>query len=150
MFVRMPDEVTLIVKVGLMQTTRIIRDKLTEKGYKHIQAMRLEFRCKILHDDTLLKEYNIENGSTIFAFWPATGGGKNEKKDSRIENIIEIEGNKEEAKNTLNIYEFFRENEQLYEDAKSRIDQSKLYKVYVDGAANTNPGPAGVGYIINL
>ena len=46
------------------------------------------------------------------------------------------------------IYDKFKENHNLLKEAKEGIKSSEIYKMYIDGVSEGNPGKSGCGYII--
>ena len=62
---------------------------------------------------------------------------------SKGTNIVEPMG-----KDSLNVYLNYKKDQQLITSTKNRIKDTTMYALYVDGAANPNPGPAGIGYVI--
>ena len=49
--------------------------------------------------------------------------------------------NEEEIKSEFNFFYFFKENEVMFKNAQSKIDNTKLYHMFFDGASRYNPGP---------
>ncbi len=55
----------------------------------------------------------------------------------------ENKGTGEDAikRSEYNIFYFFEENEEMFKTAQCKIDTSKLYHMFFDGASKFNPGP---------
>jgi hypothetical protein len=47
----------------------------------------------------------------------------------------------DEHKPEFNYFYFFKENEELFKNAQTKIDPIKIYHMFFDGASRFNPGP---------
>jgi len=165
-FIQSVDGKTITLRVLLEESVGKMKTDLQHKIEVPVDNMRLIYGGKVLMDEITLKEYNLQEHSTIFALFPVKGGTKTPMKNKKMDGDMEIE--KTPLKNTqlkspgnANMvaqmteklkdvrYDSFKENTVEFDKAKLLIRASEVYKIHTDGASKGNPGPASVGYFIS-
>jgi len=68
---------------------------MAAKGFADAKKVRLNFGAKILTDDLEIVDYDIKEGSTIFALRLALRRGRSGKKNNKVSSRIETEDKKE-------------------------------------------------------
>ena len=129
-FIKSADDKTIVLQISLNEKAGEIKAQMLEKTDTPTTNIRLEFGGKVLKDDVTLMEYNVNENSTIFAFYTMVGGMKSPMKNKKEGSGMEIEKSsiknpKEKLSKPLNenahktgglssfSYDSFRENSQV-------------------------------------
>jgi len=152
-------EKTIMIETRITETVGTFKTCVGEKTGIEVEDINLSFGGKYLDDRRTLKDYNIQNNSTLFALWKVKGGmkGKNpassESKGKKGQDKQGLEGTfiKSDNRPTENepfSYSGFKENWVQFDKVKKNINPSETYVIFTDGACKSNPGITGAGYVI--
>ena len=120
---------------------------LTEDKEKSSCSGKKEDKSGKKKDEDLMEEEDFPENLTEDK-GKSNYSGRKEDKSGKKKDKDAIEEEDFSSVNELNLLKDFEEDIIQIETARKRIKSSELYQMYVDGASKSNPGPAGVGYLI--